>query len=63
MGELCSVRHDERCTAETITRFFDTLEVLTYELSGMASAKEEISNSSKIICMLISAVSKVGAPE
>lgn len=61
-GELCSVRHDNRCTAETITRFFDTLEVLTYELSGMSSAnlKEEISNPSKIICMLMSSISKVG---
>lgn len=62
VGELCSVRHDNRCTAETITRFFDTLEVLTYELSGMSSAnlKEEISNPSKIICMLMSSISKVG---
>nr|XP_022313457.1 AP-5 complex subunit zeta-1-like isoform X1 [Crassostrea virginica] len=61
VGELCSDRHDDRCTAEAITRFFDTLEVLTYELSGMASAKEEISNSSKIICMLISAISKLAS--
>lgn len=63
MGELCSVRHDNRCTAETITRFFDTLEVLTYELSGMSSAnlKEEIANPSKIICMLMSSISKLAS--
>lgn len=63
VGELCSVRHDNRCTAETITRFFDTLEVLTYELSGMSSAnlKEEISNPSKIICMLMSSISKLAS--
>ncbi|XP_048758954.1 AP-5 complex subunit zeta-1-like [Ostrea edulis] len=61
VGELCSVRHDKRCNAETITRFFDTLEVLTYELSGMTISGEELGDTSKIICMLMSSISKLAS--
>ncbi|XP_062582819.1 AP-5 complex subunit zeta-1-like, partial [Saccostrea cucullata] len=61
VGELSSVKHDKRCSAETITRFLDTLEVLTYELSGMTSTDEQFADSSKIICMLMSAISKLAS--
>ena len=60
IGEYASVSYDERCGAEVIGRFFETLEALTFELSGMvAMSTEETQGFPKILSMLLTAMAKV----
>ncbi|XP_071129723.1 AP-5 complex subunit zeta-1-like isoform X2 [Mytilus edulis] len=60
VGEYCSTTNDERCTTENIRRFFEVLEALTYELSGMiASTTTSSVSHAKITCMLMSTLAKL----
>ncbi|KAK3090624.1 hypothetical protein FSP39_013238 [Pinctada imbricata] len=62
IGEFATVTYDTRCTADVICRFFETLEALTFELSGMvALSTDETTGFPKILSMLLTAVSKLAS--
>lgn len=63
IGEFCSASYDERCNAEMIGRFFEVLEALTYEVSGLVAMAADINTIShaKIISMLMSSISKLAS--
>ncbi len=60
MGEFCSLHHDSSCTSDLTSKYYEILEAMTYELSGMLLSAEQRSEvSPKIVSVLISAIAKV----
>ncbi|XP_046362626.2 AP-5 complex subunit zeta-1-like [Haliotis rufescens] len=60
VGELCSLHHDPSCTADLIAKYYETLEAMTYEVSGLLLSAEHRSEvSPKIVSVLISAIAKL----
>ncbi|XP_046569666.1 AP-5 complex subunit zeta-1-like [Haliotis rubra] len=60
VGELCSLHHDPGCTADLIAKYYETLEAMTYEVSGLLLSAEHRSEvSPKIVSVLISAIAKL----
>jgi hypothetical protein len=60
IGEYCAADHASGYTPEVIAQFFDILEVVTYEICGMAQSEEEdIPIHPKIFTLLMSAMAKV----
>ncbi|XP_064594747.1 AP-5 complex subunit zeta-1-like isoform X2 [Liolophura sinensis] len=62
IGEYCSNSHDKRCTPEMICKYYEALEALTYEISGMVQSapSEELSSfSPRLVTILLSALAKL----
>lgn len=53
--------HDERCTADTISKYYEVMEALTYEVSTMqfSEAIKDMPFIAKLVSVLMSAIAKV----
>ena len=61
VGEFCSSTCNEESTADRIAKFYEALEVVSYEVSSMVVTvhSESAPFSVKIISVLMSAIAKV----
>ncbi|ESP03920.1 hypothetical protein LOTGIDRAFT_230221 [Lottia gigantea] len=60
VGEYCTVQHSKTCTADLIAKYYNILEAVTYETSGIIINNDETSYITlKTVSVLISALSKL----
>ena len=58
MGEYSSASYDPNCSADTVGTIYEVLEVLLYEVIGVALASRSV-YTAKVVSTLMSAISKV----
>ncbi|XP_013416069.1 AP-5 complex subunit zeta-1 [Lingula anatina] len=64
VGEYTSATYDPRCTPELVSKTYETLETLLYELSGLMSAvasENEAPYSVRLLTVMMSAVAKLAS--
>ncbi|XP_070580171.1 AP-5 complex subunit zeta-1-like isoform X1 [Ptychodera flava] len=63
IGEYCSSAYDERCIPETISKYYESLETLTYEISMsiQSSTDNKPPYSVRLLTILMSALAKLAS--
>ena len=62
IGEYSRATFDERCSPEVVTKFYELLEALVYEVSGLIQAtptSEPSPYSARLVSAMMSALAKV----
>ncbi|GFN78363.1 adaptor-related protein complex 5, zeta 1 subunit [Plakobranchus ocellatus] len=61
VGEFASPTYCVECTSETIGQFYESLEVVAYELLGQLSSQEHDSSIPKVLSTIVAALAKLAS--
>ncbi|GFS11161.1 adaptor-related protein complex 5, zeta 1 subunit [Elysia marginata] len=61
VGEFASSKYSTDCTSETIGHFYESLEVVAYELLGQLSTQEHDAGIPKVLSTIVAALAKLAS--